>query len=106
MDLTKLLHPFDPTRNKPVQLPAGGQATEYSATSQAPDGSWIVHPQIWWQPDGEPRYFPDAQSLAVAMYYEQITGHKFPRFASPSEADAFASGRSQKGGGLLDAIGE
>lgn len=106
MDLKALIHPFDPVRNKPVQLPTGAQATEYSVTSQAPDGTWLVHPQIWWRPDGSPMYIPNEQGLAVALAYERMAGHKFPRFKTAEEADAFASGRSKHGGGLLGMIGD
>ena len=93
------LAPFDPDRNKPVALPGGSYATEYSATTQLPDGQYIVHPQIWWDQQGNPRWLGDEWGQRAAMLYEQQSGNPFPRFASPQEADAWAANRSHNGGG-------
>ena len=98
------LAPFDPAKNHPVNLPGGGIATEYSATSQAPDGSWIVHPQIWWDADGNPVWMPEQQGLQAALAYEAMGNKPFPRFRSQADADAWASNRSHRGGGTQGAM--
>ena len=103
MDIFDLLRlrPFDPARDRPVSLPGGNFATEYSTTSQDPfTGEWIVHPQIWWNDRGEPVYLPGDQGLEVVQALEAMGGAMFPRFSSVREADSFASGRSQGGGGM------
>jgi len=106
MDKKNFIHPFDPARNQPIQLPGNNIATEYSATSQTPDGYWIVHPQIWWSPDGKPAYLPGEVGMYMALQYERMTGHHFPRFSTVEDADRFASGRSKGGGGLLGMMGD
>ena len=98
------LSPFDPTKNHPVQLPGGNIATEYSATSQAPDGTWIVHPQIWWDQSGNPVWMPDEQGLQTALSYEAMGNKPFPRFKSLSAAEAWSTKRSHNGGGTKGAM--
>lgn len=95
--------PFDATRNAPVKLPGGDFATEYSATSKLPDGSWIVHPQIWWDADGNPRWLGD-QALDMTLLYEANTGKVMPRFQTEEEANTYAATRSRAGGGTKSGI--
>lgn len=95
--------PYDPNVNKPAQLPGGGEATEYTATSQLPDGSWVVHPQIWWDADGNPRWL-GPQSLDMALIYETNTGNVMPRFKTEEDANKYATSRSSAGGGTKGGI--
>jgi hypothetical protein len=95
------LAPFNPDVNKPISLPGGSQATEYSATSLDPSsGKYVVHPQIWFSGQ-EPRYLEGENGLEAALIYELNGGAAFPRFDTAAAADAWASGRSDAGGGLL-----
>ena len=95
------LQPFDPKVNKPIPLPGGGQATEYSATTLDPtSGKFVVHPQIWFW-GKEPRYLAGEQGLGAALVYEMNGGSPFPRFDTVDQADAWARSRSDAGGGLL-----
>lgn len=102
MDLETLLSrypaPFDPEKNEPVDLPDNQFATEYLATSQTPDGEWILHPQIWFDQNGEPMFLGGEDGVDAALFYEAMTGERFPRFSSPEEADTFAQQRSKAGG--------
>ena len=98
------LSPFDPAKNHPIQLPGGNIATEYSATSQAPDGSWIVHPQIWWDQDGNPIWMPGPQGMQAAMTYEAMGNKPFPRFKSLADAETWSTQRSHNGGGTQGAM--
>ena len=95
------LRPFDPQQDKPISLPGNMSATEYSATSFDPQSnSWIVHPQIWFNREtGAPSYLAGERGLEAALTLEMMGNPSFPRFASEEEANMFASGRSQGGGG-------
>jgi hypothetical protein len=94
------LRPFDPEIDRPIDLPGGGGATEYLATSYDPDTqSWVVHPQIWFDREtGEPKYLGGEEGLMAARALEIMGNPMFPRFQTIEEADMFASGRSQGGG--------
>ena len=95
--------PYDPEANKPVDLPGGEYATEYTATSQLPDGSWVVHPQIWWDSEGNPRWLGE-QSLDMALLHEANTGSAMPRFETEADANKYAATRSSVGGGTQGGI--
>jgi hypothetical protein len=99
------LAPFDARINKPVGLPNGGEATEYTTTSIDPISSkFMVHPQIWFNEGGEPVYLKGEDSVMAALYYELESGKKFPRFNDEESANDFAANRSSTGGaksGLL-----
>ena len=97
------LAPYDPKTNKPISLPGGEYATEYTATSQLPDGSWVVHPQIWWDAEGNPHWLGE-QSLEMALLYEDNTGSVMPRFETENDANKFAATRSSGGGGMQGGI--
>lgn len=97
--------PFDPQRNTPAKLPGGMEATEYTATDQLSDGSWIVYPQIWWDADGQPRWL-GSQALDMALIHEANTGSRLPRFATKEEADAYTARRSSTGGGTRGGIAD
>jgi|TARA_R110000822_G_scaffold184109_3_gene323513 hypothetical protein len=99
------LAPFDPQKNTPAQLPGGMEATEYTATEQLEDGSWLVYPQIWWGEDGQPRWL-GSQALDMALTHEANTGSRLPRFATREEADAYANKRSSAGGGKRGGIAD
>jgi hypothetical protein len=95
------LQPFNPEVNKPISLPGGRQATEYSATSLDPQsGKYVVHPQIWFSGQ-EPKYLEGEKGLEAALVYEMNGGTAFPRFDTVEQADAWARSRSSGGGGLL-----
>jgi len=97
--------PFNKEKDRPVQLPGGQQATEYTATDQLEDGSWIVYPQIWFDQEGQPRWL-GANALEMALMHEANTGKRLPRFATREEADAFSQGRSAAGGGKRGGIAD
>ena len=100
MDLLGL-QPFNPETNKPISLPGGMQATEYTTTSIDPNsGKYMIHPQIWFNGQ-EPKYLQGEAGLQAALIYEMNGGNAFPRFDTAEEADAWARNRSQGGGGLL-----
>lgn len=102
MDIYQMigLRPFDPSIDKPVSLPGGSFATEYTTTSQDPyTGEWVVHPQIWWDEKGKPVYVPGEQGLRVVQALEAMGANPFPRFKDLAEADKFSVSRSQMGGG-------
>lgn len=108
MDMREILglSPFDPQKNKPVSLPGGGYATEYSATGQDGSGSWMVYPQIWWDQGGNPRLMSGDMGLQAASIYEMAGNKPFPRFKSQEEADSWAASRSAHGGGTKGKIVE
>ncbi len=85
------LHPFDPAANKPIPLPGGSFATEYSGTWQDDQGQWFTAPQIWWDPQGNPAWLGGDEGRNMALLYEQMGNMGFPRFGSVQEADAFAA---------------
>lgn len=92
------MEPFDPKKHKPIELPNGGMATEYTATERSPDGKWWNIPQIWFNPAGNPTYPARYQNIAEA--YEKKKGEQvFQRFDSQEEAVSAAQGRSDSGGG-------
>jgi len=90
--------PFDPKVNKPIQLPHGGIATEYTATIEL-NGKYAVVPQIWFKSD-KPVYYDRGkdQLMSIVQQYEDATGKSFPRFDTISDADKYAIQRSKSGG--------
>lgn len=92
--------PFDPKKDKPIQLPGGSNATEYTATIEM-DGKFVNVPQIWFQ-NGKPMFF-DAETgwrslFTMVKSYEAGTNKLFPRFNTVAEAEAAAIERSTAGG--------
>lgn len=77
-----------------VQLEEGGMGTEYQATEQMPDGSWVNFPTIW---DGKQLPISDAIERFMAA---QQQGQQFPTFQSKDEAIAAAQDRSARIGEL------
>ena len=97
--LNKLV-PFDASVHKPIDLPTGRQATEYTSTSIDPiSKKWMVHPSIWFNQNGDPVHLNDDDGVMAALYYEISSGNKFPRFSEEKNANIFAGDRTAKGGG-------
>ena len=93
------LHPFDPERDKPVKLPNGYEATEYTRTYRDPgSGAFVVIPTIWYTDDGNAVFVGD-RAVQLMQTFESDTGSAWPRFSSIREADAYARDRSNRGGG-------
>lgn len=93
------LHPFDPERDKPVKLPNGYEATEYTRTYKDPgSGAFVVIPTIWYTDDGNAVFVGD-RAVQLMQQFEGKTGNKWPRFSSIREADTYARERSNEGGG-------
>ena len=90
--------PFDPKINKPIELPAGRIATEYTATIEV-GGKYLVVPQIWFK-GNKPVYYDRGkdQLMSIVQQYEDATGKSFPRFDSIDAADKYAVERSKSGG--------
>ena len=95
------LIPFDPEKHKAIDLPGGRQATEYTATAEAPGGgAWNI-PQIWFNnKTGEPKLLTGDAAWNASKDYEDSTGRRFPRFPSISAAEKAAAGKSKAGGAL------
>ena len=98
--------PFNPKTDKPIELPGGGKATEYTATIEV-DGKFVNVPQIWFQ-NGKPIFF-DAKAgrrLDIMVNrYEAATGKMFPRFNTEAEATKAARKRSTSGGAMSQTPG-
>jgi len=100
------LVPFDPAIHTPQDLglgEPGSVSTEYIATVDAPDGSVMLIPTIWWDAEGNPKLFEREdtdKAIELAIDYEQSTGKQFPRFPAGAyaEADDYAISRSKAGG--------
>ena len=91
--------PFDPKKHKPIELPNGGSATEYTATIEI-DGKFVNVPQIWFQ-GNKPLFFDSGlgRSLDIMVSsYERGTGKMFPRFDTEAKASDAARKRSAVGG--------
>ena len=91
--------PFDPTKDKPIELPDGRIATEYTSTIEI-DGKFVNVPQIWFL-NGKPLFFDARDNRKLDMMvasYERGTGKKFPRFDTEDEAVGAAKSRSLAGG--------
>ena len=76
--------------------PDGSRSTEITVTVPDGQGGWMLIPSLW--KGKEIQEFNEDQARDAAMQFEQRTGNKFPRFASPEEAGAFAKQRSSAGG--------
>lgn len=100
------LVPFDPAIHTPQDVglgEPGSVSTEYIATVDAPDGSVMLIPTIWWDAEGNPKLFEREdtdKAIELAIDYEQSTGKQFPRFPAGAyaEADDYAISRSKAGG--------
>ena len=100
------LVPFDPAIHTPQDVglgEPGSVSTEYIATVDAPDGSVMLIPTIWWDAEGNPKLFEREdtdKAIELAIDYEQSTGKQFPRFPAGAyaEADDYAISRSRAGG--------
>ena len=91
--------PFNPRTDKPIELPGGRKATEYTTTIEI-DGKFVNVPQIWFQ-NGKPIFFDAKAGRRLDMMverYESGTGKKFPRFNTEAEATEAARKRSASGG--------
>lgn len=100
--MTSLLHPFDPSINKPRPNSDGSYSTEITRTVQLPDGSWVNVPSLWWGEGNTVRDFgtmSDDQLAGFAMRYEQMSGQQFPRYRNLGGAEEAARNRSAAGGG-------
>ena len=100
------LVPFDPAIHTPQDVglgEPGSVSTEYIATVDAPDGSVMLIPTIWWDAEGNPKLFKREdtdKAIELAIDYEKSTGKQFPRFPAGAyaEADDYAISRSKAGG--------
>jgi len=98
------LRPFDPQRDKPVDMGLGGLSTEYTVTNRAPDGGYWNIPSIWWDKDGRPSLVDADAAQQFAQDYEKRTGQRFERIPDEGAAGFRAMNRSAMGGGLLAQI--
>lgn len=101
-----MLHPFDPSVNKPRPNPDGSVSTELTRTVQL-GGQWVNVPSLWWGAGSDVRDFgpmSDDQLAEFAGRYEAQTGQKFPRFPDLPTAESAAQGRSKAGGGEAGSI--
>lgn len=93
-----VLVPFNPDIHTPKDVGLGGPSTEFLITEEAPGGGFWNIPSIWWDSSGNPQILPAEQAQARALAFEELTGKRFPRFASPEEGSESAKQRSQSGG--------
>jgi hypothetical protein len=81
------------------KLRVKARATEYTSTTESPDGDVWNIPQIWFSVEtGEPVLKTGDDAWAAAYEYEKQTGKMFPRFNSIPEAESAAQSRSDQGG--------
>jgi hypothetical protein len=93
------VEPFDPEKHSPIQTAGQSTATEYTSTTESPDGDVWNIPQIWFSVEtGEPVLKTGDDAWAAAYEYEKQTGKMFPRFNSIPEAESAAQSRSDQGG--------
>jgi hypothetical protein len=93
------VEPFDPEKHDPIQTAGQSTATEYTSTTESPDGDVWNIPQIWFSVEtGEPVLKTGDDAWAAAYEYEKQTGKMFPRFNSIPEAESAAQSRSDQGG--------
>ena len=93
------VEPFDPEKHDPIQTAGQSTATEYTSTTESPDGDVWNIPQIWFSVEtGEPALKTGDDAWAAAYEYEKQTGKMFPRFNSIPEAESAAQSRSDQGG--------
>jgi hypothetical protein len=93
------VEPFDPEKHSPIQTAGQSTATEYTSTTESPDGDVWNIPQIWFSVEtGEPVLKTGDDAWAAAYEYEKKTGKMFPRFNSIPEAESAAQSRSDQGG--------
>lgn len=99
--MANMLHPFDPSVNKPRPNADGSVSTELTRTVQI-GGQWVNVPSLWWGAGSDVKDFgqmSDDQLAEFAGRYEAQTGQKFPRFPDLPTAELAAQGRSKAGGG-------
>lgn len=95
------LRPFDPSKDKPIDLGGGQYMTEKTRTVVDEQGRWAVVPSIWFSDDGVVRNFEtfsDDHLASLAKLYEDSAGKSFPRFKSEDGASKWAEKRSSSGG--------
>jgi hypothetical protein len=93
------VEPFDPEKHSPIQTAGQSTATEYTSTTESPNGDVWNIPQIWFSVEtGEPVLKTGDDAWAAAYEYEKQTGKMFPRFNSIPEAESAAQSRSDQGG--------
>jgi hypothetical protein len=70
------VEPFDPEKHSPIQTAGQSTATEYTSTTESPDGDVWNIPQIWFSVEtGEPVLKTGDDAWAAAYEYEKQTGN-------------------------------
>ncbi|GGE29895.1 hypothetical protein GCM10011360_17450 [Primorskyibacter flagellatus] len=100
------LEPFDSAKHQPRDNKDGTFSTEIEITNDAPDGGYWNIPSLWFRKDGTSVQMTDEQAQIFAKKYEEVSGKKFPRFATVKEAEDYAKKRSARGGASTGGLAE